>query len=136
VQSGIAFARRGEFLQATSADTFTLLSDTRKGQPLPGTFPCSQLKELTPIPVKNRLSGICRVRLRFPGDLTLDVTLPKRCSAVLGTWPTPGPANSCEPAIILLKSLNTSHFWPGFRLFVCPVFCHRTGRYLTVTYCY
>ncbi len=37
-------------------------------------LPCSVAEELTPIPVINRLSGICRVRLRFPGDLTLSAT--------------------------------------------------------------
>ena len=54
--------------------TFAFALSTRKGQPLPGTFTLSrEPMELTPIRL-NRLSGICRVRLRFPGDLTLSAT--------------------------------------------------------------
>lgn len=45
------------------------------------------------------------------------------CDTVFRTWPTPGPARSCEPAIIHFRTTKTSRFsliWSRFPAFLPP----------------
>jgi hypothetical protein len=88
---------------------FSFFSDIRKGQPSLRTYPlCSGADPSSDTalwPARQFRDLPCHPR--FPGD----------SFRYLKYWPTPGPANSSEPAIIRLLSLITSGFQSYLRVF-------------------